>query len=459
MKVISGNEFLEILYSIQNNFSTEHTSFEISDYVIESQNNLNIDFDKIDVDYNKIYKTIIFKNLIFKTVYLNIHNGKNRKPSLFISNCVFETKLYIHANFDSITFNNNIFKCEKLNISGCKIERLSFRNQEKSYQEKLQNSEFDVKLFEINSSEIYDFTMENISFVKESIVSFDRINFSFLFNIQNIYANQITVQNCDFLEHFEYYGQYNISKFTNCNFVGPSSFTRSVIGISLNLEFINCNFSKNINLNNFIANKFELIDTTFKEKISFQETNFNIIKIDRTIFEKGALFDDIQIKKIDDCDRRTIRAIKQELQKAENRIDFNRFRAYELASHYKELDWKWNTGFIDKSILFVTKISTDFGNSWRKALRFTIVGGFSIYVIFYIIENRNFQIGLLNLDNWARLFSGFFRFLLVTDFYNPLETDRIYLTNPFSWLIFIFGKIVIAFGIYEMIQSFRKFKV
>ena len=323
---------------------------------------------------------------------------------------------------------------------------------------KLQNSEFNIKIFEINSSEIYDFTMEDISFVKESIVSFDRINFNFLFNIQNIYANQITIQNCDFLEHFEYYGQYNISKFTNCTFLGPSSFTRSVIGISLNLDFVNCNFKKHINFNNFIANQFELIDTTFTERISFQEACFNIIKIDRTIFEKGALFDDIQIKKIDDCDRRTIRAIKQELQKAENRIDFNRFRAYELAAHYKELDWKWNSGFIDKSILYVTKISTDYGNSWRKALRFTIVGGFSIYLMLYIIENLDFQIGLLNLDNWARLFSGFFRFLLVTDFYNPLETDRVYLTNPFSWLIFIFGKIVIAFGIYEMIQSFRKFK-
>jgi hypothetical protein len=201
-----------------------------------------------------------------------------------------------------------------------------------------------------------------------------------------------------------------------------------------------------------------LIDTTFEERISFKETHFDIIKIDRTIFEKGALFDDIQIKKIDDCDRRTIRAIKQELQKAENRIDFNRFRAYELAAHYMELDWKWNSGFIDKSILFVTKISTDFGNSWRKALRFTLVGGFSVYLILYSIENHNFQIDFLVWDNWERLFSGFFRFLLVTDFYSPLETDRIYLTNPLSWLFFIFGKILIAFGIYEMIQSFRKFK-
>lgn len=122
------------------------------------------------------------------------------------------------------------------------------------------------------------------------------------------------------------------------------------------------------------------------------------------------------------------------------------------------MDWKWNSGFIDKSTLFLTKISTDFGNSWRRALGFTLISGFSIYLLLYIFENIDYQIDILNLDNWARLFSGFFRFLLVTDFYNPLETDRVYLINPFSWLIFIFGKIVIAFGIYEMIQSFRKFK-
>ncbi|WP_300977115.1 hypothetical protein [Flavobacterium sp.] len=273
MKVISGNEFLEVLYSIQNNSSTEYTSFEITDYIIESENKLNIDFDKIDVDYNKIYRTIIFKNLVFKTGYLNIHNGKIRKPSLFISNCVFQTKLHIHANFSNLTFDNNIFKCEKINISGCKIEQLIFRNQEKSYFEKLQSNEFNIKQFEINSSEIETFTMDNISFFNESIVNFNRIKFSFLFNIQNIYANQITVQNCEFLEHFEFNGHYNISKFTKCDFLGPSSFSRSIIGIPLNLNLIYCTFSKYLDLNNFIADKFELTDTTFKERVSFQETH------------------------------------------------------------------------------------------------------------------------------------------------------------------------------------------
>lgn len=455
MKVINGNEFLEILYSIQNNSSTEYTAFEISDYIIESENKLNIDFDKIDVDYNKIYSTIIFKNLIFKTGYLNIHNGKTRKPSLFISNCVFQTKLYIHANFNSLTFDNNIFKCEKFNISGCEIEKLRFRSKEKSYYKKLQSNEFNIKTFEINSSKIVDFTMDNISFVKESIVNFDRINFSFLFNIQNIYANQITVRNCEFLEHFEFNGHYNISKFTKCDFLGPSSFSRSIIGITLNLHLINCTFSKYLNLNNFLADKFELTDITFKERVSFQETHFDIIKIERTIFEKGAYFDNIQIKKINDCDRKTIRTIKQELQKAENRIDFNRFRAYELAAHYQELNYKEN--FKDVAILWATKWSSNYG-SWTWAFWFTLIIGLVFFTPFFIFENFDKS---FNLNNSQDFLYGYLRFFLITDFKNEYYEagESVLKFNYFlSLLPFIIGKIAVAFGIYEMVQSFRKFK-
>jgi hypothetical protein len=274
----------------------------------------------------------------------------------------------------------------------------------------------------------------------------------------SISLGQIIFYDCNFSKDFRYDTSYNRSQFRECSFSGLATFSGLQNVNSSFLWFENCHFSKFTNFNNYWLHKLRIEETTFSDNVSFQQTYFDIVCFIRIIFEKKVWFDDIRIKKIDDCDRITIRTIKQELQKAENRIDFNRFRAYELAAHYKELDWKWNSGFIDKSILFLTKISTDFGNSWRRALGFTLICGFSIYLLLYIFENRDYQIAILNCDNWARLFSGFFRFLLVTDFYNPLEADRVYLTNPFSWLIFIFGKIVIAFGIYEMIQSFRKFK-
>ncbi|MGA9639334.1 hypothetical protein, partial [Flavobacterium sp.] len=63
-----------------------------------------------------------------------------------------------------------------------------------------------------------------------------------------------------------------------------------------------------------------------------------------------------------------------------------------------------------------------------------------------------------NSDQIEAYFVSLFRFFLITDFYSPFEAGRNYLTNIGSWIPFIFGKIFIAFGIYEMIQSFRKFK-
>ena len=66
----------------------------------------------------------------------------------------------------------------------------------------------------------------------------------------------------------------------------------------------------------------------------------------------------------------------------------------------------------------------------------------------------------LNFASVKDFLSGYFRFLIVTDFYNPLEKERIFIdnSNTWGWIIFILGKIVLAFGIYEMIQAFRKFK-
>ncbi|WP_026714791.1 hypothetical protein [Flavobacterium daejeonense] len=67
----------------------------------------------------------------------------------------------------------------------------------------------------------------------------------------------------------------------------------------------------------------------------------------------------------------------------------------------------------------------------------------------------------LNLSNWADFIYGYFRFFLITDFKNEYyqEGDNILKFNCFLSLVpFIIGKIAVAFGIYEMIQSFRKFK-
>lgn len=439
-----------------------------------------------------------FNNEVFYFTSAITHHDLRGIYYLNFTNCIFEDVLSfisIQNTEIDITFEDCKFNC-LIEFSSCHLLNLSITSIKGIQDIKISNCTFDsVKINSFNEELNGKLILRGIT-IKNNI-DFSNLNISKGQLILNFKENKSEIHKISTFENSSFEHAY----FTSCHFGEDSNFTNFHIGkncLFLQCEFKkvsfeesdfgneiffnNCKFysysgfenCKNLNTTKFKISSclfksfphfnesefhhFEILHTTFERKVSFDSIKINSINLNQVTFLQGAYFDDIKINDIEDCDRKTIRTIKQELQKAENRIDFNRFRAYELAAHYKELDWKWNSGFIDKSILYVTKISTDFGNSWRKALRFTVIGGFSIYLLLYILENRNYLIDLSNYDNWARLFSGFFRFLLVTDFYNPLETDRIYLTNPFSWLIFIFGKIVIAFGIYEMIQSFRKFK-
>jgi hypothetical protein len=160
--------------------------------------------------------------------------------------------------------------------------------------------------------------------------------------------------------------------------------------------------------------------------------------------------------------KRTLRLIKQELQKTDNKIDYNRFRAYELEAYYQELNAdKRNKLDKDRLILRATKLVTGFDHDWRKALCFILIVAFIFFSVFFISENFTKQFSWSGIPQFI---IGYFRFLLVTDFYNPLiQSGREYISNNgwnhiFSWFFFILGKIFIAFGIYEMIQAFRKFK-
>ncbi|NHN26690.1 hypothetical protein FIA58_013475 [Flavobacterium jejuense] len=228
--------------------------------------------------------------------------------------------------------------------------------------------------------------------------------------------------------------------FSDCDFNGVTYFNDCVLNI---LNFSQCSFKKTTSFNNSKLNKLFFIQVKFDNVAYFDYTQINSL-LNNSYLQSNQ----IRYWKI------TIRTIKQELQKTENRIDYNRFKSYEMATYFKELSWKNN--FMDKSILYMTKLSTDFGNSWTKALIFTLLIALFFFSIFFISENYNnsFDIG-----NWQDFAKGYIRFFLITDFYSPLEEGRTYIKSFWSWIPFIFGKIFIAFGIYEMIQSFRKFKV
>lgn len=446
MKTINSEEFLEILYSNKDNIS-------ISNYIIDFST-LFIDFKKV-----KTKNPIFFQNLTFTGKYLNFNNETEKiKITILIENCTFNTNVGIKGDFEDISFRTNTFNCDKFEISNSEIGVLEFCNHDAPSPENTKKNIFNKGNLKIENCDFKSaFWFKNVEFMENTTFDISSVRFLEVCCFDFTSLNKIQFYNCDFFKEFRYDCNYNSSQFRECNFLDKSIFL-GLFNADLSNSFLwfdDCFFSKLANFNGYFVHKLRIEDTTFQGNVSLQKTYFNIITIVRTVFEKKVWFENIQINQIYNCDIETIRTIKQELQKAENRIDYNRFRAYELAAHYEELNYKEN--FKDVSILWATKWSSNYG-SWTWALGFILLIDLGFFSSYFILENMNKSFNLSNLEDFLY---GYFRFFLITDFKNEYYQDgeSILKFNCFVSLIpFVIGKIAVAFGIYEMIQSFRKFK-
>lgn len=447
-------------------------------------NKPNQDFEFLDFKFDlelthphilsKFY-SFNFKNCVFKNI--KIENINNEHFEITFMNCVFKSGIQINNNkiksIDIIWHQQNIdYKSsfEKFSISGntfagrLKLKNLIFEKGNFNFIENIFTKtpkiihpirETKYNICEISNCEILNGSFNGNTFY----MPFNFTNNILKYNSE--YSGHTFINNVFQKSYFSNTNFGNGTKFQDCDFLGTTLFNNIT---NINHEFNSCKFTGYTHFSNSKILNLAILYSSFEKPVSFREAEFENLKLSDIKFEKGAYFDDIKIKNVENNHylktgdniilkewKHTLRIIKQELQKTENKIDFNRFRNYELAVHYKELKLKEN--FKDTSILWATKWSSNFGN-WFWSLGFTLLSGLFWYLILYRMENS----GIYNPEKIDAFFVGLFRFFLVTDFYNPLENDRTYLEHGWSWLIFILGKIFIAFGIYEMVQSFRKFK-
>lgn len=446
------------------------------------------------------YQSTIYINKTFNCEKLIFENITREDLNIHFIDCTFNCDL----EFDQCAFEDLAFTSCKINSSSViivnsNIDYLSFReNMQDIYNIKTNNIKNGT--IEINGGRINSIIIENLIFEKGKL---QIVNFNFIehFSIIRSTLNHVIISHCNFSSNFEYFGNKTASnldsaffshckfnnssffyttfnsdtKFSNCQFLSEAKFENLNSEIFSKLQFTDCRFFKFVTFNRALIHQLILERNEFINEISFQETYFDTIKIDRTFFEKGALFDDIQIKKIDDCDRRTVRTIKQELQKKENRIDYNRFRVYEFNAYRKDIKKQLiefkndKDGFRhrkrqpdqlkrDLFILNISDLVSEYGTDWKRALKFTLIIGLISFSLFFTFENIKLS---LDLNNWNDFLYGYFRFFLITDFKNEYYEagESVLKFNCFfSLLPFIIGKIAVAFGLYEMIQSFRKFK-
>ena len=428
--------------------------------------------------------SLSFHDCVFKGTHLEFENINMPEFYLGFFNCSFEISLDIkNCNFKRLGFKD--CKSEKdINIIEGNYNNFYFRNTSvKTKKEGVLSGnlsisnikvEENISMDNLNIRGTLDFSENILSFSeKKSRVKFSKSTFNEAYFRDNEFLSKSYFEDIEtkglFFHSCEFqklkFNNTNFSKctFDKCDFLSTTWFENCENLNNSELRFVACEFKGFSLFNKSKINFLDIDRCTFDKSSSFTDAEFNTLKLFEVKFGGGAYFDEMKINKVLDKSylkdddkiilewKRTLRAIKQESQKTENKIDFNNYRNYELAAHYKEL--KLRANFKDTSILWATRWSSNFGN-WFWALWFTILSGLFWYSILYRIENS----GVFNPEKANDFFVGAFRFFLVTDFFNPLENDRTYLENGWSWLIFILGKIFIAFGIYEMIQSFRKFK-
>lgn len=453
------------------------------------------------LDYKDYHSEILtVKGKFFKCDKLIFENITNKELNIHFEDCIFNCDV----EFDSCTFEYLKFTSCEINSSvfsilNSDINWLDFRENTNDFRN-IKTNKIEDGTIEIKGGNIKLINIENTHFKKGKLKIIDLDSIENCSIIRST-LNHIIISHCDFKSHFEYFGNktasrldsaffnhctFNYSsffettfnsntKFSNCKFLNETKFESLDSEIFSIIKFTDCEFLKSATFNQALIYQLSFEKVKFIDEISLQETYFDIIKIDRTIFEKGALFDDIQIKKIDNCDRRSIRTIKQELQKKENKIDYNRFRVYEFNAYRKDIRKKLAEFKKDKNsfrhrkrepiqlkrdlfILDVSDIVSEYGTDWKRAFYFSLISALILFTPFYILENLNKTI---NLNNWQDFIYSYFRFFLITDFKNEYygTGESILKFNCFLSLIpFILGKILVAFGIYEMIQSFRKFK-
>lgn len=479
------------------------TSKKAFDVIIRENNEFidrvfDIDDDILIIEAFKSPSWINFENCIFNCKELVIKNINRPELLLEFKNCTFNCSVSLsNCSLEGLTFKNTK-ALKSLNLGSGKskliLNLFNFSNDTEIEKPKLtadfsiRNTNIDLFIFEKINQIKGEFLFlgnelgkgSNITSFQNSIITnvlFGNNTFFARTNFKRVGFNSTLENSKPSGSSFEFPGFYKNTfskisfseskfagtfQFENCDFLSTTWFEDCKNSNDAKLKFIACEFKGFSLFNKSEIHFLDITRCTFAKSSSFTDAEFNILKLFEVKFGGGAYFDEMKINKVLDKSylkdkskilewKRTLRAIKQELQKTENKIDFNTYRNYELAAHYKELNIF--TNFKDTSILWATKWSSNFGN-WFWAFWFTIFAGLFWYSILYRIENS----GILNLEKTNDFFVGAFRFFLVTDFYNPLENDRTYLDNGLSWLIFIFGKIFIAFGIYEMIQSFRKFK-
>lgn len=463
--------------------------------VLIENSNPNIEklIENYDIEINELItfdvseKSLKFKNCNFigseirffqdnskKLESLEVSETKKRfkkhKISLQFENCSIENDLTIeNSNLNYLRFSKVKISSKKFNILSCSINFISVCGSRESCNSinnlTIMNLKDDLEektFFSFQSNIIKSFSL-SYAYISQSFMSdntIDRIYItdSFiddLFLLGNTVNGKSDIKKCEFNRINTKYSVFdNDIEFSDSDFKGIALFENTSNLQNSSLKFFNVNFEKKVSFesSNLFSVKFESV--FFKEIVSFQTMECEYIDLNKTHFDKVGYFNDLTIKSPEKCTIATLRTIKNQLNKTENKIDYLKFSVFE----FNNLKSNKKTTKSDYTLLWLNEYSNNFGTSWIRGVCFTLIFSVFFFIILLIVNSyldSNYPL-CLNLNNEAEKFSFTLNYFLKFVFNFGLNDKEIQ-SNGWLYLIFIFAKIFIGYGIYQTIQAFRKY--
>ncbi|TKS56489.1 hypothetical protein [Mesohalobacter halotolerans] len=314
------------------------------------------------------------------------------------------------------------------------------------------------KQLQINNSLRIDVKFENCSFNISPFIYGSAYEIKIKFD--NCEFNTLTNNNVDFKEYVEFFNCrfINHTVFLKCYFYKNISFTKSVF--LHNTFFTHSSFEKQLI---FTRTKFgnkerpvgldlsqSIINGTISffmvELYSYPSISINIYSDTYDNVLKHGSYIPIENK------RETFRIIKNQLIGQNNLIEAEKYLKFEkqtfLEEKHLEVIYEYNDFkkikllLSDYLILKLNKYSNYFKTSWLTGLVFILVVTFIFHCVLSISKSYDFE----NLKNYVSLIN-------LTDF-ELLKNEQ----NTKFYVTVFFAKLSIGFGIYQLVQAFRKFK-
>lgn len=459
MKLIKDQEFLKLIEDF------EPETIRIENAHIHLEESLAVDMR---------WQSFYFENCVFTGQRIDFYIFQRKADSfqsLQFINCSISNDLFIkNCKLYDIEFKGVEITSKSFHITTSEIEFISFIGSSNKH-----NKIKSLVLNNLKNTIInLDFRLNNIDELYIHECSFNKV----IMNRNEI--NKLTFDTVECNSYFQFWKntlkESSIVKKSVFNeFVGKNSvygaelqFKQTLFKDICRLELVpethissisfkECTFDKSVYFDDSYFYLLSISGTFFKDIVSFNSTTVSTIKFRSVHFDKIAFFNDFKIQLKALADLGTIRIIKNQLSKTDNKIDYLQYNAIEQELLLK--DKRTSTG--DKILLKLNRKSNYFGNDWIRGVWFTLrmsIYGFIILLIWNGFLNNSGYNYLISFSSKLPSAScqEILREWLKFTFSFDLRSYKNYESHGILLLIFFFFKIFIGYGVYQTIAAFRK---